>query len=317
VTKQSAKWDNGVSIIVPTYKRPDGLRTAIGSLVGQTSEGRAVEIIIADNDPAASAKADVAKLVKKSSIDIIYVHVPNPGVSNARNGAMEQVRGRYVVFLDDDMEAIENWVDKLVQTSLAFDAGIVFGAISAVLPERDNRLNDFMYPYFSRTLESAEGLINEPFGIGGCLLDLQKCKMPTPPFNPDMNETGGEDDWLFSILKSQGVKMAWSPEALSYEHVPLKRTTRDYFWSRNFKFGQGPTQTAADIGLKGKPLVVFWMLVGIFQTVIFAPVYGVLKALDKPLYMKYMAKTAQGLGKILWWDRFSPRMYGVAAVGDA
>ena len=44
-------WSEGVSIVVPTYKRPDGIRIALNSLLGQSAGNRPVEIVVADNDP--------------------------------------------------------------------------------------------------------------------------------------------------------------------------------------------------------------------------------------------------------------------------
>ena len=74
-------WNEGVSIVIPTYKRPHGIKNALESLVGQQAGQRAVEIVVADNDPNASAKDFVTTFAKTSDIEIIYKHVPDPGVS--------------------------------------------------------------------------------------------------------------------------------------------------------------------------------------------------------------------------------------------
>jgi len=90
MTGQTAKdWSEGISVIVPTFQRPDGIKIALTSLLSQKVKDRAVEIIVADNDPAGSAKAVVESFMMGSPFEINYVHVPNPGVSNARNGAMK------------------------------------------------------------------------------------------------------------------------------------------------------------------------------------------------------------------------------------
>lgn len=310
-------WSCGVSIIVPTYKRPEGIRTALKSLMLQTAADRPLEIIVADNDPAGSAKDFVESFAKSAQIKTFYVHVPEPGVSNARNGAMEAARGRYRAFLDDDMEATETWLSSLLEILDSCPAGVCFGPIDAVMPDKNDLLNRHMHPFFSREYEGEDGLVDEAFGMGGCLIDLKRCDMPFPPFNTDLNEVGGEDDWLFSALTSQGTQMAWASTALTYEHVPQSRLNMSYFWDRNFKFGQGPSQNAADRGLGGLFGVVKWMLVGAAQTLVFAPIYAALKLLRSPQSITYHAKLAQGIGKILWWDGFSPRMYGNAATANS
>ncbi len=307
-------WEDGVSIIVPTYKRPEGIRTALQSLLAQNSGGRLLEIVVADNDPAASARDAVLQFAKTCSIDVHYIHVPEPGVSNARNGAMMKARGRFRAFLDDDMEASPAWLSSLLRTTEIYGASVCFGPIQACMPSPEDPLNIYMQPYFSRNFNGSEGLTDGiAFGMGGCLLDLTACHMPSPPFNTDMNETGGEDDWLFEYLMHRGAKMAWAPKALTFEHVPASRLTTKYFWNRNFAYGQGPTQIAADRGFRGALSVVKWMCVGAAQTVLFAPVYGILRLAHRPSSVAYLAKLAQGVGKVFWWGNFRPRMYGNAS----
>jgi len=165
-------WNEGVSIVIPTYKRPDGIKDALESLIGQQAGQRTVEIVVADNDPKASAKDFVTTFAKTSDIEIIYKHVPDPGVSNARNGALSVARGRYIAFLDDDMKALPGWLDELVNASLKYKAGITFGPAIAVMPNRDDPLNPYMEPFFSRIADAPEGYITKCLGTGGCLLDL-------------------------------------------------------------------------------------------------------------------------------------------------
>jgi len=49
-------WSQGISVVVPTYKRPEGIAVALRSLRSQTVEERPIEIIVADNDPLGSAR---------------------------------------------------------------------------------------------------------------------------------------------------------------------------------------------------------------------------------------------------------------------
>jgi len=303
---------DGVSIVIPTFRRPDGIKIALESLTGQTASGRPVEIVVADNDPEASARDFVTRFAKDSDIPVIYKHVPEPGVSNARNGALAIARGRYIIFLDDDMEATPGWVEAFLRVSTDYKAGIVFLPAIAVMPDDHDPLNPYMKPFFSRVFDEPEGRVDDYLGTGGCGLDLALCDMPEPAFDPALNEIGGEDDFLFSHLITTGTQIAWSPDVIAYEHVPPKRATPDYLWTRNFAFGQGPTQAAADNGLAGIPGIIKWMIVGVLQAIVYAPVYWTLKALSKPAYIKYLAKTAQAMGKIFWWGGFTPRLYGAA-----
>lgn len=310
-------WSEGISIVIPTFRRPEGIQIALESVLHQDSAGRLIEVVVADNDPAGGARNYVERVAKTAPLPVIYTHIPKAGVSNARNGALDVARGRFIVFLDDDMEATEGWLKSLLRVSEVHQAGLVFGAVIASMPKPDDPFNAYMEPFFSRVLDKPEGLVNKYLGTGGSMLDLTLCQIPNPPFDTSKNEIGGEDDFLFAHLVETGTKVAWSPHSIAHEHVPASRATPKYLWTRNFAFGQGPTQSAADRGLRGIPAIVKWMIIGAIQTVLYSPAYLTLKFMDKPSHMKYLAKVAQGLGKILWWEGFTPRLYGVATLQPA
>lgn len=306
-------WNEGVSIVIPTYKRPDGIKIALESLIGQSAGKRPIEIVVADNDPKASARDYVLEFSKTSEIEVIYKHVPEPGVSNARNGALSIARGRFIAFLDDDMQALSGWLEELVKASLKYKTGITFGPAIAVMPNKDDPFNPYMEPFFSRIADAPEGYITKCLGTGGCLLDLSLCDMPTPAFDPIHNETGGEDDALFHHLTSQGTKVGWAIKAESYEIVPASRATPQYMWKRNFAFGQGPSQEEADKGLSGTFGIMKWMMIGVLQFFVYGPICLLLKAVGKPSHIHFQNRTAQALGKIFWWNNFTQKLYGVNA----
>lgn len=302
------------SIIIPTYKRPKDIIRALKSVANQHVDGINIDIIIADNDPEASAKSTITAYIKNyKSKNITYTHVPNPGVSNARNGALEITNSRYILFLDDDMEATEHWARELISTSTAYKAAICFSPIDAIMPTCKNPIYPYIQPLFSRKHQNHSGIIPVTFGTGGCLIDRELCTLPTPAFNPDMNETGGEDNVLFEYLLTQNINVAWAASASTYEHVPLHRTTSQYVWKRQFAYGQSPCQDAATRGLKGTFGIIKWMLIGCIQTILRFPPYFGLKVLNKPQSITAYAKLAQAVGKIFWWGNFTPKFYGLKA----
>jgi glycosyltransferase involved in cell wall biosynthesis len=85
-----------VSVVIPTHNRPDMLRGAIESVLGQTYPVR--EIIVVDN----GRPKETERVVKEFGVPIILVRSPVPGPSTSRNRGVEISRGDYVAFLDDD-----------------------------------------------------------------------------------------------------------------------------------------------------------------------------------------------------------------------
>jgi len=303
---------NGVSIIVPTFRRPDGLKTALESLMAQSAGKLAIEIIVADNDPQASARDYVEKFARTAPLKIHYIHVPAPGVSNARNAALKAAKGRYLAFLDDDQEAGEKWLETLLTTAAKYKAGLTFVPTHARIPGSSN-YNDYYVDFFSRFgPDLKEGLVDNFFGCGNSLLDTKLCKLPSPPFSLDMNETGGEDDLLFSEIQDQGINIAWSSRAFCYEDIRPHRATPAYVKVRSFANGQGPTQDSAD--RKNVLGIIKWMMVGVVQYAAFKPMAVLTKLTGRASHIKYLAKAAEGSGKVLWFGGFTPKLYGAAVV---
>jgi glycosyltransferase involved in cell wall biosynthesis len=107
-----------VSVIIPTYKRPELLEEILGALSDQTYP--VVEVVVADDD----AENDVMWSIvedwrKKYTVPIKYVRTGNPGygLAQARNMGAIEATGHYLMFLDDrykpDQEAVFKFVKAL------------------------------------------------------------------------------------------------------------------------------------------------------------------------------------------------------------
>ena len=78
-----------VSVIIPTFRRAEGLGRALASVTAQTwVAGYSVDIIVCDNSPEASARQQVIAFGLTSPITVTFVHEASPGVANARNSAV-------------------------------------------------------------------------------------------------------------------------------------------------------------------------------------------------------------------------------------
>ncbi|MGJ8561965.1 MAG: glycosyltransferase family 2 protein [Alphaproteobacteria bacterium] len=312
---QTPNISSGISILIPTFQRSQGLQTALASLFAQEGLTQDVTLIVADNNKTNQEKAAVEALNKISPFEIRYIHVGEAGLSNARNGGMSLVDTRFIAFLDDDMRASPQWLATLVKTAIQFKAGITFSPVIAVMPDPNDKRNPYMEPYFSSLVKNKpEGIIETTLGMGGCLLDLSICELPSPIFDPARNHRGGEDDMLFTHLRRKGAKAAWSPQALTYEIVPAARATTKYIRARNFGYGQGPTRIEAKKGLIGAVLgTSYYMMTGTLQAAFYGPIACILRLANQPAYVKYLALTARAFGKVFWWDQFNLKLYGNSA----
>lgn len=301
-----------ISVVIPTFCRPDRARRALASVLRQKQVQAEVEIIILDNDPKASARETVAELIAAGSKwPIVYGHEPNPGVSNARNAALLLARGKWIAFLDDDQSAFDTWLHELLVVQQKTGADIVFGPVQGRLEENAPH-QDYLEASFSRTGPQISGRIEEFFGCGNSLFSRARFFAEKVVFDPSCNEIGGEDCELFSRIEDAGGTFAWAANAWVYEEIPPTRASLRYNFIKAFSFGQGPSQTAwQKRKLWG---VAYWMLVGAGQ----ALVYGLLSIPHWLLRTRRRAeitdRAAQGLGKLLWFRGFEPKFYGASVL---
>ena len=93
-----------ISVIIPTYKPQDYLWECLDSLKAQTFPKEDYEVVIVLNgctDPYKSAiEKYIAEMMQGMHVNLI--HAEKPGVSNARNIGLDNAKGEYVAFVDDD-----------------------------------------------------------------------------------------------------------------------------------------------------------------------------------------------------------------------
>jgi MoaA/NifB/PqqE/SkfB family radical SAM enzyme/Tfp pilus assembly protein PilF len=87
-----------VSVIVPTYNRPDQLKDAIGSIQSQTYKN--IEILVV-NDNGVDVGERLASMNTGGRITYIR-HSRNRGLAAARNTGIRSSKGKYIAYLDDD-----------------------------------------------------------------------------------------------------------------------------------------------------------------------------------------------------------------------
>lgn len=96
-----------VSVIIPTYYRPDMLNVALQSVFNQTFQD--FEAIIVIDGGVENYK--IEDLIANPKVKII-VNEHNKGVSESRNVGIQHSLGQYIAFLDDDDEYTPDFLFK-------------------------------------------------------------------------------------------------------------------------------------------------------------------------------------------------------------
>jgi len=100
-----------VTIVIPTYKRSEKIERALKSAVSQTY--KRIEIVVVDdnaNNPEERIKTE--KIVRKFNNIKLIQNSRNLGGALTRNVGINNSNGKYIAFLDDDDEFINDKIEK-------------------------------------------------------------------------------------------------------------------------------------------------------------------------------------------------------------
>ena len=297
-----------VSVIIPTFRRPEGLKRAVASVLSQDgTDGLDIRVIVCDNAPEGCGRAAFDSVAEGARLPLTYVHEPRAGVANARNAAVAASTAEFIAFLDDDEEAPPHWLAGLMAIQARFDAEVVFGPVRARLDDATTEHRAYYTCFFSRFGPRQPEILAHYYGCGNSLLKASLLSGPEP-FSAAQNEMGGEDDILFTALKARGTVMAWAADAWVHEDVPPHRATLAYTMKRGFAYGQGPSHSS---GINGRYLACAgWMAQGVVQAAVFAVLGAVSWLTKSPKTAFRLDKAARGLGKLLWFPPFKMKFYG-------
>jgi GT2 family glycosyltransferase len=106
-----------VSVVIPTYRRPDLLACCLAAVLGQDFDPADYEVVVADDaaDDATRRGAPAKRVVEELAADarpaVRYVAVTgNHGPAAARNRGWRAARGEVVAFTDDDTVPDPGWL---------------------------------------------------------------------------------------------------------------------------------------------------------------------------------------------------------------
>ncbi len=234
-----------VSVIIPTYNRPQLLVNTILSLKEQNYSD--YEIIVVDNACSDDNKMLVEREKEKINTDkysIKYIQEPNIGLHNARHAGAKAAKGEILLYIDDDVITDKDILQEIVKPYSDSEVGCVGGKI---LPKWEVKPPEWvsLFPkcYLS-ILDDEEGP-KEVQWIYGCNFSIRKNLFfelggfnPDAFGNPKMRCYRGDGEiGLLRKVHAAGKKVIYNPKAVVWHFVPKSRLTVEYFKERAFKSG--------------------------------------------------------------------------------
>lgn len=227
-----------ISICVCTFRRPEGLRRLLRSLQDLDPATPSHEIIVVDNDAAASAEP-IVREAQAAGLPVQYFVEPVRGIARARNRTLAPATGEFVAFIDDDEEAHPQWLVRMWREVKRHDDD---GGCGPVIPRFNDRTPRCLIEgrFFERP-RFPTGTMLSPWQTrtGNVLIRRQRLMALPGPFDERFNLTGGEDTHLFNSLIAADCRIIAVDSAIVYEHLPPNRTTLRWLLQRRFLVGMG------------------------------------------------------------------------------
>jgi succinoglycan biosynthesis protein ExoM len=237
-----------ISVCVCTYRRPAQLTALIERIATQVGPPGVLELIVVDNDAAASARAIVD--AASPPFELCYDVMPIKNISLARNRSVALAHGEWIGFIDDDELPQADWLERLHATAVRFGADGVLGpvvpVVPAMAPEWIRRGNFFER---ARHVTGTRVPRNE-LRSGNALISSSWLRRFDGPFDPEYGLTGGGDNVLLNRLADAGARFVWCDEAAVFEAVAPERLRIGWLLRRWYRGGQGWARQAQATGFK-------------------------------------------------------------------
>lgn len=151
-----------ISVIVPIYKVEKYLNTCIDSIINQTYKN--LEIILVDDGSPDNCPKICDEYAKKDA-RIKVIHSENRGVSSARNIGLDNVSGKWVVFIDADDWVDENYI-YLLLNQIDESVDIICCGYKRVNGNNIEKVNDDNKTIIYDNIKFIEKLLNVQNGYG-------------------------------------------------------------------------------------------------------------------------------------------------------
>lgn len=210
------------------------------------------ECIVVDNGSSDNTADVVAKYA--GCLPIRYVREGKAGLSNARNRGVNEAKGDYICWTDDDLVIDPSWLSAYANAFRAHPEAAVFGG--KIIPFLEKPTPEWFekakYDWPFNSLLAYRDLGNEviplrfldgkvPYGANFAIRALeQKCHLYNPDLgiSPMHKRIGEESDVIYRIFK-EGASGWWVPDSKVTHIISPRRQTLKYLYE--YSFGGGET----------------------------------------------------------------------------
>lgn len=206
-----------ISVIVPTYKPQAYLWVCLDSIYNQTFPKNEYELILVLNGCNEPYNSQIKEWFSKhSDLQVQYFQTDEGGVSNARNIALDNSKGDYLTFIDDDDLISPFYLQELYDTvapdvvSLCYPYAFNDGVIEKQLPYGITYAYDYYMEHKCTSLSSKV----RKFFSGPCMKLIPMSFIQDRRF--DVRFKNGEDSLFMFLISDKIKKVAFTSKDATY-----------------------------------------------------------------------------------------------------
>lgn len=211
-----------ISVVIPTYRRPELLTRCLDSLSRQQVDGE-FEIVVVDDGSGDETSAVLDHWSDQLTALRAFEQPENRGPAAARNRGFREARGELILFLDDDIVAPPDLVQRHLDTHAERNDPSL-GILGRVEWEPGLRVTPFMRWLDRSGLQFAydtwlvAGPVDPPYAaFYTCNLSLSRSLLvESGGFDERFPYPAYEDMELAWRLSQEGFRLEYVPEALAF-----------------------------------------------------------------------------------------------------
>ncbi len=223
-----------ISVIIPVYNDPDGIKDTLNSLVNQDYPANNFEIIVADNGSTDDTIDIINEYIDKyPTLVRLVVEDKIQSSYAARNRGIESSRGSVIAFIDADMSVNSDWLTKIDRSFKKHKWDYLACAVDIYLK------NKSIYGLYNKiTGFPIKNYVNEGHYAPTCCLVVRKALFDELGlFDPRL--IGGGDGEFGTRVYQSGRKLYFDP-AIVMMH-PARSSFKGLF-NKYFRIGRGNFQ---------------------------------------------------------------------------
>jgi glycosyltransferase involved in cell wall biosynthesis/peptidoglycan/xylan/chitin deacetylase (PgdA/CDA1 family) len=226
-----------LSVVVPTYNRAAVLDDCLRALAAQEGAEGAFEVVVVDDGSTDGTAAVLER--HRELLPLRFEHQSNRGQPTALNRGIELARGRFCLFLDDDVVAASRVVAEHLRAQERSGGAVALGNLALELPPRAGGLARYVEGWWTGQFGSLERGEREP-----TFRNCYSGNLSAP--REAVVAAGGFAEW---IPRSFDVELAYRLEraGLPLVFVPEARAVQRY--------GKGFAAIARDLESAGEAAV--------------------------------------------------------------